>query len=422
MYDVAVIGGGVAGLCAAIQAGRLGARTLLVERSGISGGTLTMGGINNPGLFNAWGRQVIAGIGWDLVRRTRGEMGEPLPDFAAARTFPGMKLHIRVDPVIFAALSDRALLDAGVEIHYHTMLADLAEEPDAWRLTLCGKDGLAPASARIVIDCTGDANAAVIAGYECRRPSPCQPGTYSVRAVGYELEKLDFKALAAAYDRAVADGRLTAEDSGWTRGFNAGFLWGHGWNSNHIVGINAADSAGRTRIEIAGRESLLRIYRFLRAQPGLEKLRFVPEAGECGVRESRTIVGEATVTAEEYYRGFCYPDAICHSFYQIDLHDAEAGLDKRDLPEGTVPTVPRGALIPRGSSRFLAAGRIISGDRLANSALRVQATCMATGQAAGCLAALAARDSVEPGKLELGEARETLRKHGAIVPQGLSRE
>ena len=81
-YDIIIIGGGVAGLCAAIQAARGGARTLLVEKNGMPGGTMTMADVAVPGLFSAWGRQVIAGIGWELVRKTLETEGRPLPDFS----------------------------------------------------------------------------------------------------------------------------------------------------------------------------------------------------------------------------------------------------------------------------------------------------------------------------------------------------
>ena len=81
-YDVIVIGGGTAGVVAATQAGRAGAKVLLVEKTGMLGGTTTTGGVNFPGLFHAWGRQVIAGIGWELVARCVTETGGTLPDFA----------------------------------------------------------------------------------------------------------------------------------------------------------------------------------------------------------------------------------------------------------------------------------------------------------------------------------------------------
>lgn len=415
-YDVLVAGAGAAGLCAAIQAARGGASVCLVEKNGIAGGTITAGGIPYPGIFHAWGRQVVAGIGWDLVEKTRQESNDPLPDLYNTNLKEHWRYQVNIDPMIFATLCDEAFAAAGVTVKYHTMIGAVEGKDDGVAVTLCGKDGLYPVFAKRLIDCTGDANAAKMAGAELRVSDPCQPGTLCYYATGYDPEKLDLDAIKAAFDAAMVRGEVFKEDTGWGSGFNPHVLFSRGNNSNHISGINAGDSEGRTKIEIAGRASVLRLYRFLKKQPGLEKLELKLNAAECGVRETRTIVGQATVTAEEYAAGKQYDDAVSYAFYPIDLHDAKVGLDKRNLEPGVVPTVPRGALIPRNTRHLLAAGRILSSDRLANSALRVQATCMATGQAAGALAALSIRLNVPAEEVPMPELRKLLEENKAIVP------
>jgi phytoene dehydrogenase-like protein len=119
-YDVIVVGGGTAGIVAAIQAGRAGARTLLVEKNAMLGGTMTVGGINAPAHFFVWGRQIIGGIGWELVRRTLEETGQPVPapEYSAGTKPPR---HLSMDIAVFAALCDRAVLDAGVDLLFHAM-------------------------------------------------------------------------------------------------------------------------------------------------------------------------------------------------------------------------------------------------------------------------------------------------------------
>jgi len=160
------------------------------------------------------------------------------------------------------------------------------------------------------------------------------------------------------------------------------------------------------------------MYRFLRRQPGLEGLRFDYLAPECGVRETATIVGETTISVEDYLSGRLWPEALCYAFYPIDLHlPGGSGLDKRNLQPGVVPTVPRGSLLPRGLSHIAVAGRCLSSDRLANSALRIQATAMATGQAAGAMAALSALSGTDLRDLDLELVRKTLREGDAIVPE-----
>ena len=176
-YDVTVIGAGTAGVVAAIQSGLAGARTLLVEKSGMPGGTMTAAGIAFPGLFFAWKRQVIAGIGWELVTAAVRECGGTLPDFTRQ---VGMSNHpayqVRFNPLIFAALCDAELLRAGVDLLYHTMPAEI----DGKQLRLCTKEGLKTISTRIIVDATGDANAVSLAGFPLLHAGGCQPGSYSV--------------------------------------------------------------------------------------------------------------------------------------------------------------------------------------------------------------------------------------------------
>src|SRR5215204_4184541 len=99
-YDIVVIGGGTAGVVAAIQAGRAGASTLLVEKSGVLGGTTVLNAVNFPGLFHAWGQQIIAGIGWELVTQAVAEVKGSLPDFTAWREQPHYRLQIRVNRAV----------------------------------------------------------------------------------------------------------------------------------------------------------------------------------------------------------------------------------------------------------------------------------------------------------------------------------
>jgi hypothetical protein len=419
-YDVIVLGGGTAGVVAAIQAGRAGAKTLLVEKTGMLGGTMTNGGVNFPGLFHAWGRQVIAGIGWELVSRCVAEAGDTLPNFADYKR-PHPLLHVRVDAFLYAALCDEVVIAAGVEIIFHAMPATLAEAPDGegWNVTLCTKTGLSTCRARVVIDATGDANAASLAGLPVVIRDETQPATLSCLATGYDLALLDIDTINRAFDTEVKAGRLAYTDASWnTIAANVGkWLGKRGSNASHVHHINARDSVGKTHLELEARKSLLRLYRFLRQQPGLEKLNLAHLAPECGVRETAVIRGKRTVTVEDYCSGRLWDDAVCFSFYPIDLHTAAGGgLRCELLQEGVVPSVPRGALLPEGSSNFLVAGRCLASDRLANSALRVQATCMATGQAAGALAALAACAGVDPEAVSLAEVHRLLHIFGAIVP------
>ncbi|MFT4029416.1 MAG: FAD-dependent oxidoreductase [Protaetiibacter sp.] len=420
-FDVAVIGGGVSGTVAAIQAARLGARTLLVEKSGILGGTTTLSGVALPGLFHAWGKQVIAGIGWELVRRAVEIEGAPLPDFADFRR-PHYELQVAVNPTVYASVLDDAVVDAGVDLLFHTMIADVAESPDGWSVALCGKEGVRTVTASRLVDCTGDGDALGLAGLErVENPHP-QPGTLMAYLTGYDYATLDPSALDHAVADAVAKGELLVSDFASTDRPVSKFLRGHGQNSMHVMGGHGATSADRTRAEIEARRALMRIFRFLRAQPGLESIGIEYCATQVGVRESYTVRARETISVDDYVSGRMWDDAIAYSFYPIDVHQHDGdGIDIRPLADGVVATIPFGALVPIGTDRALAAGRLVAGDQEANSAYRVQASSMATGQAAGAAAAISAQIGCGVVDVPLDHLRRTLREHGAIVPPGNER-
>ncbi|MBN1809470.1 MAG: FAD-dependent oxidoreductase [Planctomycetes bacterium] len=415
-YDVIVFGGGTAGAIAAVQAGRAGARTLLVEKNAMLGGTMTVGGINAPAHFFAWGEQIIGGIGWELVRRTLEETGQPVPTPEFTRDNSKPK-HLSMDKAIFAALCDQAVLDAGVDLLFHAMPAGVAFEDDIWTVTVCTKSGLERTCAKTLIDATGDANVVSLAGFELVRPEVVQPATLHIHCSGYNVQELDFDALRAASEKAIAAGELRTTDISWNDNGPEGFLERRGHNANHLRAAGAETSAGKSAAEVEARQAVLRMYRFFRKQPGLENFRVDWICSEAGIRETATIKGKSTVTVADYESGKVHDDAVCYAFYPIDEHLNDGkGINWRALNQNVLPTIPRGALLPADSRFLLVAGRCLASDREANSALRVECPCMAMGQAAGAMAALSAQTGVDPEELPLDDIYSLLRKHGAVVP------
>ena len=415
-YDVVVVGGGAGGFPAAVQAARAGARTLLVEKNGALGGTTTVAGVFTVAMFHAWGRQVIAGIGWQAVSRAMDIAGTPMPDFSDWSQ-PHYRLAVRVTPAVYAGVLDELVLGSGADLTLHTMLGDVRRDESGWMLTLCRKEGLTRLWARTLVDATGDANAAGILGLPRRAGSELQPGTLMFRLGGYDPGRIDDHVLRSAYGAAVTDGRLRPQDFNSHDDPMPALVRGRGVNKVHVVGIGAATSGERTSAEIEGRRVLTRLLRFLRTVPGLEGATVDAWSPETGIRETCTIVGESTITGDDYAGGRLWPDAVSYSFFPIDVHSADGdGVDFRPLRPGTYPTIPRAALVPAGERALLVAGRAISGDRVANSAYRVQATCMAVGQAAGANAALAADRGVAVMEIPIEDIRDLVRSHGAIVP------
>ncbi|NLB96207.1 MAG: FAD-dependent oxidoreductase [Armatimonadetes bacterium] len=412
--DILVVGGGTAGVIAAIQAARLGARTVVLEMTGQLGGTMTNGGVSAPAHFFNRGRQVIAGIGWELVTKTKALDGTPLPDFNNPP--PNRPSHhVSVNPYLYACLAEESCLEAGVTLHYHEVVTTAEARGDRWLVESVGKGVRREVLAREVIDCSGDADVVGLLGFERVKGEVRQPGTLEFRLEGYDYKALDADLLQARYEEALRDGTLIRGDFCYARRPFIDYLRAGGANLQHLFGADSTTSETQTEANIAGRQGLLRMLRFLKTLPGCEKVRIARMYPMAAIRETYRIVGETTITREDYLSGRRFDDAVAYTFYFIDVH-TEEGTDHEFLEEGVVPTLPLGALVPKGSQRLLVAGRTVSSDRRANSALRVEASCMAMGQAAGAAAALGVRQGVPSRDVPLDLLRDTLRAHGALVP------
>lgn len=369
--DVLVIGGGTAGTIAAIQAGRAGARTLLVERGAQLGGTTTTGGVAYPGLFDAWGKQIIAGLGWELVREAVELDGGTLPDF---RKVPQRhwQNQVHVNQFVYAILAEEKCEQAGVKIAYHEFPRALSQTGTGWQVDCVGFGTHRRVRCKQLIDCTGGAEVVGMMGLERMRDEETQPGSMLFQLGG------------------------NAEP---------------GRKQLHQLYVHGADSSNSrtvTRANLTGRRAVLEKLR-------KEKKRLMHLQPETGFRENFRIVGETMITVNDYRNGRLFDDAVSNAFYPVDLHTRN-GVKPKPLKPGTVPTIPLGALVPKGSKNIIVAGRCVSSDRLANSGLRVQASCMGMGQAAAAAAALAARGGTTPLSVPLSEIHALLKEHGAIVP------
>ncbi len=409
--DILVIGGGTAGVIAAVQAARAGCSTILVENGSQLGGTTTTGGVSFPGLFHAWGNQVIRGIGWELVSDAVQLDDGVLPDFSIPTGRQHWKHQVRVNGSLYALLVEERCLEAGVQLRYYETPVSIQFKGNNWEVETAGKGSHTRIVCNQLIDCTGNAAVTSLAGFNVLREKETQPGTLMFKIGGYDLDKLDLKLIQEKYEEAVAKGELVREEF---RNIYS-LLQSQGDNIQHIAGADSTTSESHSITNIKGRSSLMKHLRFLRTLPGCEKTRLISMQPETGIRETYRIDGEYQITYEDYVTGKVFDDSVCYSFYPIDLHDKN-GVAPKYLQEGTVPTVPLRALIPKNSQNLLVAGRCVSSDRMANSALRVQASCMAMGQVVGAAAALACKLEVTPLKVPLSQIKTLISDHGGIVP------
>lgn len=412
--DVLVVGGGSAGHVAAIQAGRMGAKTVLLERNSQLGGTTTTGGVNFPGLFHAWGKHIINGIGWELVSKSVEIDGGVLPNFSVRPKAHWMH-QVTINAPLYALLAEEACLDAGVSLAYYQFPNKISETPEGFSVEVVGQGVQYTLRCRQIVDCSGGANVVGMLGYERMRSDVRQPGTQVVTFKGFDDKVINKNAglIKQKYKQWVEAGKLQKGDTWSGNIFQA--IKSDSGNTNHIFGADSSTAATQTQTNLAGRKCVLRLLKFFKSIPGGEKVTIDKMMNETATRETFRIVGESILTGRDYISGRKFDDALCYSFYPIDLHD-EHGVRPKHLSPNTFPTIPRSALIPKGSKNIMVAGRCLSSDREANSAARVQASCMAMGQATAATAALAAKLQTTPSKVPLEKIYESLKAHNAVVP------
>lgn len=407
-FDVTVIGGGTAGVFAAIAAERTGAKTLLVEKNSMLGGTVTTALVDYPGLFFAWGKQIIGGPCWEAIKRTEALGGADIPEISYK---PKKHWHeqVKLNRAIYVHVLNEMCREAGVCVVTGCMLSHAVEKEDGVSLILTDKSGLFAVETGIAIDATGDANLVSMLGYPCEKGEELQPATLQNHISGYRAEDISLEML----EKFMAENTCPI-DSPITPKKLLHFLKIHKIDI-HTPAPDADTSEGKTDTERRALADVIAVYQLLRRIPSLESLTLDWIAEETGIRETNRIVGETTVTAEDYIAGTRYPDSVAYAFYPIDLHVMN-GIEQKFHAEEVVAKIPYRALIPKGSRRILTAGRCISSDRLANSGLRVEAPCMAMGQAVGCAAALCVSKKVDVKKVSIEHLRHALADLGAILP------
>lgn len=405
-YDVVVLGGGTAGAFAAVAAAETGAETLIIEKNSMLGGTLTVSDVPFPGLFFAWGKQIIGGPCWDVIKKTAENGGAVLPEISF-KPRHHWEAQIRLNKLVFLNFLNERCKESGTDVLTNAMLSDICESENGVILTVTCKEGMYSIRSKKCIDATGDANLVSMAGYCVKKSKTQQPATLINHISGYNVRNIDPREIRNNFAAAGFPDYITSE------------LLISWLNRNiidlHIPSVDADTSVGKTNVNMRAVSDVFSVYSFYRKIRGLENLTVDFVSADTGIRETNRIDGEYEITAEDYINGRKFPDSVCYAFYPIDLH-IMSGIKQRFFEENTVAEVPYRALIPKNSGHILCAGRCISSDPLANSGLRVEAVCMATGQAAGCAAALAAKGNARVSEVGFGELCRAVSAIGGIVP------
>jgi len=322
--DVLVAGGGTAGHIAAIQAARAGALTSVIEADSMLGGTMTVGGIYTPCFFFGPAGQVVSGIPWELFCKSKQLEGLPIPDHRKRRVeTPGFYNYINVP--IYAALAEEEANKAGVILHYHEFVSDVRSVGDEWEVISLGRGIQRITRCKEIIDCTGDADVVRILGLPVDKGLERQPGAYSYKIEGIEYEQVWEKEAQAIFEEALAGGIIQQGDYAFPNWAPFMFyLTQGGHECTHVYDADTSDAEGQTRANIEGRARMLRMYKFLREwMPGCERAVVKALAYRAVSRETYRIVGEYTISRDDFLQARSYDDNVCNAFNYIDMHSEQ---------------------------------------------------------------------------------------------------
>lgn len=436
--DVLVLGGGPAGIGTAVAAGREGAKVALVEQYGYLGGMATAG-LVGPFMtsFSADGKeQVVLGVFEELVQRMV-EIGGALhpKDIPAGSSHSGFFVegHHNVtpfDPEALKLVSFEMVEEAGVELFLHSFfVAPVMDGNGINGAVIVNKSGLQYLRAKVVIDCTGDADVAAAAGvpFEVGRKEDgkMQPMTMFFRIRNVDSETVHAYVAANPEDEGFQSFIEKARKNG-DFPIETGLVGVYEthrpgeWrvNTSRIHDLDGTNVRDLTRGEIVGRRQALAIVKFLREYvPGFENVEMIDTAAQIGVRETRHIKGEYLLTADDLLHSKPFDDAIAQYAYPIDIHDPSGrGHVLHSVKTGNIYEIPYRVMIPVDVENLIVAGRSVSATHEAAAAIRVMPCAFAIGQAAGVAAALCAKEGVTPRQVNVTEVQKRLDRQGAKLP------
>ena len=411
-YELVVIGGGFAGVAAALAAARSGVKVLIVEKSNCLGGAAVNCLVNPfmPYWTNMNGNRV------DLSAGIFKEIHDRLERRNAMRNESFLEEELKY-------ILNEMVIDAHIDLLFHAYIFK-AEKHDEHitSISVATKCGELQIEANYFIDATGDAQLAYLA--KCptilgREPDHmCQPMTLCFRVGNVDVEKFyaSRERLNIAHKKSLEAGELINPRENILV-FRTPIHNVLHFNTTRVVRKNPTSEEEVTEAEVLARKQVYEIYNFMKEHAdGLENSFLMMTAAEIGVRESRMIVGDYVLTEEDCRNCVKFDDAIAACNYDIDIHNPEGtGTSHYYFPAGEYYTIPYRSLIPKGVSNVLVAGRCISSDHGAQASYRIMPVVCCIGEAAGSAVGLAVKQNCTVREIDVKELQDELKRNYFVL-------
>ena len=434
--DVLVVGGGPAGIGAAISASYDGSKVLLLEKGGFLGGNITKSYVEGCNYFLANTNFELGGV-WAKMESAYKAIYGRGHDLRPGTTFRYSSEYLKI-------FLDNFMKEHHVEVLFHSFVNDVVLKDGAIKaVVIQTKQGPLAVAAKTVVDCSGDADVAFAAGVEFEQGRKtdglCQPGTLSFRVAGVDAPSL----LAEGNDVLNEVGRIYKENyrAGVT-GLNCkrqdlpfGRLTSGGQvsylNYPCAYGIDATDITSISQAEQECRGYIHEMLNYARKNMyGFEKVELSNIATEVSFRDSRRIKGKYQLTITDLTTARIFDDCIAVYPQFFDMLSPDAYMDGDGTVEGqgyeghiyslpkdnTLFQIPYRSLVPEGVDNLLVAGRSISAEHVAQSGIRAISCCMATGEAAGAAASLASKDDLATKNVDIVKLQTRLKEQGVRLP------
>ena len=411
-YDLAVIGGGFAGVAAALAAARAGAKVLIVEKSNCLGGA-AVNCLVNP-FMPYWTE--MDGKRVDLSAGIFKEIHDRLEHHNAMSKESFLEEELKY-------ILNEMVAEANIDLLFHAYIFKVEKcDEHIASIVVATKSGEMQVEANYFIDATGDAQLAYLAGCPTvlGRESDhlCQPMTLCFRLGNVDVEKFyeSRERLKIAHAQSLAAGELINPRENILV-FKTPIHNVLHFNTTRVVRKNPTSPEEVTEAEVLARRQVYEIYEFMKKHAdGLENSFLMMTAAEIGVRESRMIVGDYVLTEQDCRNCVKFDDGIAACNYDIDIHNPEGtGTSHYYFPAGEYYTIPYRSLIPKSAENLLVAGRCISSDHGAQASYRIMPVVCCIGEAAGSAVGLAVKQNCTVREVDVKELQNELKSNRVYI-------